>query len=40
VSSGRANPSFIVNAVIDLEEVLEDYAGFFRHEGSETFIRF
>lgn len=39
VTSGRANPSFIVSSVIDIEEAPEYYARFSRHEESKVVIR-
>ncbi|KAI4756160.1 GroES-like protein [Aureobasidium sp. EXF-3400] len=39
VTSGRANPSFIVSSVIDIEEAPEYYARFSRHEESKVIIR-
>ncbi|THW40418.1 GroES-like protein [Aureobasidium pullulans] len=40
VTSGRANPSFIVSSVIGIEQAPEYYARFSRHEESKVVIRF
>lgn len=39
VTSGRANPSFIVSSVIDIEEAPEYYARFSSHKESKVVIR-
>ncbi|THX06976.1 GroES-like protein [Aureobasidium pullulans] len=40
MTSGRANPSFIVSSVIGIEQAPEYYARFSRHEESKVVIRF
>jgi threonine dehydrogenase-like Zn-dependent dehydrogenase len=40
VTSGQAQPSFIVSSVIDIEDAPEYYARFSRREETKVFIRF